>query len=392
MNILFLLKSFEIGGLEVVSAVLANKFVQEGHNVSVVAFRQAEHSVEGRLNKKVHTYLLSQLKYDKENVLIMKAILLKEQTQIIINQWGLPLVPIKVAYKASYGLNIKIISVFHNNPSFNGRIQNVQVEIERTSHFLKRVLLQIKRKLFSEITSYGMRYNYKHSDIYMVLSPSFIDEFKKFSKIKYPDHLIVQTNPVTIDTSGFSYTEEYKRTEVLYVGRLDYMQKRVSRIIDTWVIIEKEYKNWHLSLIGVGEEKESLEKQVNLLGLKNVSFEGYQQPRPYYEYASILVLTSEFEGFPLVLAEAMSFGVIPVVYDSYPAVHDIVRNGKNGMIVEPVNGKFAVNKMAKALTTIINDTDKRNQMAHEAMNTAKNYSIDTIYGQWLKIFEQLQVE
>lgn len=71
-----------------------------------------------------------------------------------------------------------------------------------------------------------------------------------------------------------------------------------------------------------------MEKQVRELKLRNVSFEGFQNPKEYYERASILLLTSEFEGFPLVLPECMSFGVIPAVYGSYSAVYDIVEDGK----------------------------------------------------------------
>lgn len=389
-NIMFILKSFEMGGLEVVSSVLANKFVAEGHNVSIFAFGSAEHSIESRLDKRIHTYTLAKLKYSDENVYAMRTVMLEEKTQVVINQWGLPFVPIKVARKASEGLGVKIISVYHNNPSFNGRIQNAQIAIENATNPIKRGVLALKKRIFKEITSYGMRYNYNKSDLYMVLSPSFIEEFKRFAKVKSPVHLVVQTNPVTVDTDGFAYTTDKKQKEVVYVGRLDYMQKRVSRVIDTWAIIEKQYPDWHLSIVGVGEEKENLQNQVSRLGLKNVSFEGFQQPRPYYERASLLILTSEFEGFPLVLAEAMSFGVVPTVYDSYPAVCDIIRHGENGMIVEPKDGKFSAEVMANSIMDLMTDDNKRETMAKEAIKTAQEgYSINAIYGQWMETFQTI---
>lgn len=389
MNIMFILKSFEVGGLEVVSAVLANKFVKEGHNVSIYSFSKAEHSIESRLDKRICTYTLKGMKYNEENIYAMRAAMLEERTQIVINQWGLPLVPIKVVKKASQGLNINIISVYHNNPSFNGRIQNVQIAILKTNNLIKRIILNIKKKVYSEITSYGMRYNYKRSDRYIVLSQSFIKEFIRFSHIKNPQHLTVQTNPVTIDCSDYKYFRQNKKKEVLYVGRLDYIQKRVSRLIKTWSKIEKEFSNWHLSIVGVGDEEEALKDQVKRMGLQNISFEGYQDPISYYERASVLILTSEYEGFPLVLAESMSFGVVPVVYASYPAVYDIIKNKKNGLIVEPRNGKFVVDEMAFTLATILKEDNKRNKMAQEAIKTSQKYSIDVIYHQWMRVFNEL---
>lgn len=389
MNILFILKSFEIGGLEVVSAVLADKFVEERHNVSVLAFGTAKHSIEERLDKRVHTYTLSKLECSAENVYAMRAVMLDEKIQVVINQWGLPFVPIKVARKAAKGLGIKIISVYHNNPSFNGRIQSTQIEIGNAKSSWKKCLLRLKKMMFKEITSYGMRYNYNHSDLYIVLSVSFIDVFKKFAKVKNPKHLVVQTNPVTIDTKGFVYSEKEKNKEIVYVGRLDNVQKCVFRVIETWLLLEKNNPNWRLTIVGGGPERENLESLVKDKGLKRVSFEGFCNPLEYYKRASILVLTSDFEGFPLVLAECMSFGVVPVVYDSYPAVRDIIKDGVNGMIVEPVNGKFVTADMAVAIKRVMSDDTQRFNMAKEAIKTSEGYSVDNIYKKWMKVFKVL---
>lgn len=391
-NILFVLKSFEVGGLEVVTSFLANKFVREGSNVSIVAFDNAEYSIEDRLDDKIKKYVLNGLVASSDNVQTMKNILINDKIHIVINQWGLPIVPIKVVNQASKGLDLKVISVFHNNPCFNGRIQSVQIKIDKTSNPIKIAILKLKKFLFREITAYGMRYNYYHSDKFMVLSPSFVDEFKKFTRIKNPKHLVVQTNPITIDYSDYTYSLENKQKEVIYVGRLDYMQKRVYRIIDTWKLLQEKYPDWKLSIIGVGEEEESLKKQVSSLNLKNISFEGYQKPNEYYKRASLLVLASEFEGFPLVLAECMSFGVVPVVYASYPAVYDIIRDDENGKIVNPENGLFVTELMAKALDNLMNDEKKRNNMAKSAIETAiKDFSIDAIYRQWIDLFNNLNI-
>jgi glycosyltransferase involved in cell wall biosynthesis len=390
MSILFILKTFDIGGVEVVTSVLANKFVAEGYHVSIFAFASSEHSIESRLDKRVRLYILRNLVCSEENVYSMRAVMLEEHVHIVINQWGLPVVPIRVAQKAAKGLNVKFISVYHNSPDKNGRLQSVDIELAHATSTFKYLYLKCKRWAFHAITSWGMRYNYKHSDLYMVLSPSFVDKFKDFTGIRNPKHLVVQTNPVTIDVKGYSYNPTEKKKEILFVGRLDFIQKRVSRVLDTWHLLEKNYPDWRLTIVGDGEERGNLELQAHALGLKRVSFEGFQSPVSYYKRASVLVLTSEFEGFPLVLAEAMSFGVIPVVYDSFSAVRDIIEQSKDGIIVPKVNDAFSAEKMAKGIESAIKNMEETHEGALAAIEKSKQYSLENIVNQWTGCFERLK--
>ena len=234
-----------------------------------------------------------------------------------------------------------------------------------------------------------MRYIYRKSDVFEVLSPSFVSHFQQFTWLKNTSKLVVQTNPITIDIDGSEYHTEKKRKEIVYVGRIDYTQKRVFRVIETWAQLEHLFPDWQLTIVGDGEEKKNIEHMVNDLELHHVHFEGFQSPRVYYERASILMLTSEFEGFPLVLAECMSFGVVPVVYGSYSAVYDIIDDDVNGLIIPKANEGFNAAIMAERIKNIIEDNNKRNKMALAAIEKSKNYSIDKIYDQWKVVFEKL---
>ena len=196
---------------------------------------------------------------------------------------------------------------------------------------------------------------------------------------------MVQTNPITIDIDGFGYQADNKRKEIIYVGRVDYTQKRVSRVIDSWAQLEYHYPDWQLTIVGDGEERNNLEHMVSNLELKHVNFEGFQSPRPYYERASMLILTSEFEGFPLVLAECMSFGVVPAVYGSYSAVYDIIEDGVDGQIIPKTDAGFDAAIMAERIKSIMDDKNKLRLMALAAIETSKNYAIDKIYNQWMEV-------
>ena len=312
MNILFLMKGYGVGGIEVVTATLASCFVRHGHHVVIVTFSPPDALTVARTDDRVKIYTIGDYVCSKKNVATLRNILQENHIQVVINQWGLPLVPCRTLNKAKKGLSIKTIAVYHNQIDTNARIKDVEIALDGCRNPLKRCLLETKKAVFKFVTSKSMAYVYHHTDLYQVLSPSYVPLFSQFTGIKHPDHLMVQTNPVSLDASGYTYSFEKKQKEVIYLGRIDYNQKRVYRVIDTWVKLEAKFPDWKLTIVGDGVERKNIERQVADYGLKRVSFEGFQQPKPYYERASILLLTSEYEGFPLVLAECMSFGVIPV--------------------------------------------------------------------------------
>lgn len=389
-NILFLLKGLEIGGLEVVTAVLANKFVEEGHQVSVFSFLGGKHSIANRFDARIKLYQQDDYSRSKENVAKLRKVLVDDKIDIIINQWGLPYTPIKTARKAAKGLDVKIISVYHNAPSFNGRIQKLNIALMGCENLMKRLALRLMRFAFKKVTSRAMAYIYRHSDLFLVLSPSYIEEFKRFTGVSDDRYLQVLTNPITVEHNGYEYAFNEKQKEIIYVGRLDFVQKRVYRVIDTWNYLEERFPDWRLTIVGDGEDRENLENHVKYLGLKRVSFEGFQKPIDYYKRASILLLTSDFEGFPLVLAECMSFGVIPAVYNSYSAVCDIIDDGKDGIVLPYHKNGYQAEEAAGMIVNIMKDDGKREQMALAAIKKSKEYSVEKIYSEWEKVFRSLQ--
>lgn len=390
MNILFLMKLYDVGGIEMVAATLASCFVRHGHHVVIATFNAPNELTVARTDKRVKIYTLGDYACNQQNVVVLRKILIEHQIQVVINQWGLPLVPCRVLNKAKKGLNIKTIAVYHNQIDTNARIKDVEMALEDCKNPLERGFLLMKKAAFRLITSRSMAYVYHHTDVYQVLSPSYVPLFSKFTGIKHPGHLMVQTNPVTLDSSDFSYSFEKKEKEIIYMGRIDYNQKRVCRVINTWANLESQFPDWRLTIVGDGVERKNVEQQVADYGLKRVTFEGFQQPKPYYERASVLLLASEYEGFPLVLAECMSFGVIPVVYNSYSAVSDIIDDGKDGIVIPYHKEGYQTEEAAKLLAGIMADVTKQKALALEAMKKSKVYSMERIYEQWMSTFKMLQ--
>ena len=219
MNILFLLKSLETGGLEVVTAVLANKFVAEGHNVCVFSFLGGKNSIAKRFDERIRLSVAEDYSTSKLNVEKLHSMLVENKIEIIINQWGLPLIPIKTARRAAKGLDVKIISVYHNAPSFNGRIQKMNIALMECENPLKRIALKTIKAAYRQVTSHAMGYIYRKSDLFLVLSDCYIEEFQNFTGVKDIRKLGVMTNPVTVDKSDYVYESGKKLREIIYVGR-----------------------------------------------------------------------------------------------------------------------------------------------------------------------------
>ena len=284
-------------------------------------------------------------------------------------------------------MNIKVISVYHSDPFINGRLYGVGMEMLKSRNIINKAYLHVKLFFFRCITGYSMRFNYKHSDLYEVLSPTYIPHFKKFTMMHKTPKLLSLPNPVTVDANGFEYNIDNKLCEIIYIGRIVYSPKRPDRVIDVWHRLERGFPEWQLTIVGDGTELNVLKDMVRKRKMRHVSFEGFQQPKPYYERASILLLTSDFEGFPLVLTECMSFGVVPVVYGSFSAVYDIIENGKNGIIIPQTSFGFDATLMVESLQALMENKTLMDKMAQHAIEKSKQFSIDRIYQEWTKIIQ-----
>lgn len=387
MNILFLLKSFDVGGVEVVTSILANKFASEGHSVVLWAFYQQKPSLEDSLLPEVKIIYGNGYKVSKWNVESFVRVLKGIQIEVIINQWPLPPQPRTLLIKALRNHKAKVISVFHSDPMTNGRLQNIDTALLNTQNPISYMALELKRKLYKMITSYSMRRSYQTSDEFVVLADSYKKHLTDFIGIECPNHLVSIANPITIEKNEqLSLNDKEKR--LLYVGRLENENKKPERALTIWENLSQQFQDWQLDIVGDGPDRARLEKWVSEHCLPRVNFYGYQKPSSFYQRASMLLLTSDFEGFPLVLTEAMSFGVIPVAYGSFSAVYNIIDDGENGVIISKKDKGFNAKEMTDKCKILIADDKKRNEMALAAIEKSKKYSIDNIYEQWMNLLNK----
>ena len=184
------------------------------------------------------------------------------------------------------------------------------------------------------------------------------------------------------------HPEESKQNILLYVGRLDITQKRSNLLLPLWKKIQEKAPDWKFHIVGEGPQLEALKYQVRTEQIENVELFGKQDPDTYYAQSGIFVMTSAFEGFPNVLIEGMSFGTVPVCFDSYGAVSEILRSGQDGILVKDLD----LDMMTQSVLKIMHDKRLRRSMSESSLQSASKYVIETVYEQWIREFESQGIE
>ena len=195
-------------------------------------------------------------------------------------------------------------------------------------------------------------------------------------------------NPLPADFAPVQPAERLKR--VLYVGRLSYVDKRVERLLAIWKEVAQRFPDWELSLVGDGPDEVRLRRIVERERLPRLFFRGYTtDPERYYRDAAILCLTSTFEGWPLVLAEAQRYGVVPVAYDCAGGVHELLaEDGVNGMLVKP----FCKRQFVEKLSRLMADDRLRGEMSCNVARKAEGYDREKACQHWLELFDRLMTD
>jgi len=198
---------------------------------------------------------------------------------------------------------------------------------------------------------------------------------------KVHSHVVVIPNLVHLNDGAVS-TLENKR--VIFVGRFDY-QKRPMEMIKIWEMIYPLHPNWRLDIYGEGEQQQELENQVCSLDMNIVIHHPTEHIFDCYRESSILVSTSLFEPFGLVIAEAMSCGLPVVAFDCPYGPSDIITDGVDGFLIK----NRSINEFAEKVCLLMEDVELRKRMGKIGMISSQRYSADKIMPLWQSLFEQL---
>ncbi len=224
---------------------------------------------------------------------------------------------------------------------------------------------------------------YELADLVVLLSKSFISEYVEYGKL-------TEEKKFQIIPNGLSYNEflplvkmKEKKCVSVIVSRLDDSPKRISLALRVWNEVKKreESHGWLLKIIGYGRDEKMYRKLIKELNIPDVSLLGRQQPQPYYEEASIFLMTSKSEGWGLTLTEAQQFGVVPIAFNSYPSLTDIITDGEDGIIIPECDVEMYINRLAQ----IMGDRILREQMAVKCINNCQRFSQNEIAKKWWSV-------
>jgi glycosyltransferase involved in cell wall biosynthesis len=173
---------------------------------------------------------------------------------------------------------------------------------------------------------------------------------------------------------------------VIAAGRLT-RQKGFDRLIPAFAQVAAKHPDWQLRIFGRGEEQAGLQQQINDLAVgENVRLIGFTQHlAEELGKASIYVLSSRFEGFPMVLLEAMSCGLPVVSFDCPTGPSDLVSHGHDGLIVADGD----IDKLAAGIIELIEDDTRRKALGAAALQKASDYQTPVIAERWEHLFAEL---
>ncbi len=259
---------------------------------------------------------------------------------------------------------------------------NIHIIIE--SHVEASTVLMSEKYKYNRFLSYLM----KKWDIYILKSLYHVDMIVTLTKgdmsfwSKWNKKIMVIPNILTIQPHEFA---NYSSKRVISVGRYTY-QKGFDMLIEAWKLVHKIKPDWELYIWGSGDvsiyyelcKKYELQNVIHLMPPSiNIEEE--------YSKSSIYVMSSRYEGFGLVLSEAMSCGLPCVSFDCPYGPSEIINNNIDGFLVEKNN----VKQLAEKIIILINNEELRKKMGLAAKNNVKRYSVEVIMEKWIQLFNEL---
>lgn len=218
----------------------------------------------------------------------------------------------------------------------------------------------------------------KNAQLVVALTEGDASEWRKINP-----RVCVIPNIVHLNETG-----EYSDCEaesVIFVGRFS-KQKNIKRLLEIWKIVHERKSNWKLQIFGgYGEEQDSLLPVIEQMNANIHVHEPNSDIMNKYKDSSILVLTSVYEPFGLVIPEAMSCGIPVVAFDCPYGPSDIITDGEDGFIIP----NHATQLFAEKVCLLMDNPDLRKKMGKAGIASSRRYEAKLIMPQWKELFVKL---
>lgn len=342
----------------------------------------------------VKEFLWTPQKELAKNSQVLRNIIEENQIDCVIVQGSFIHVP---RFKAALeGTACKVIFAHHFEPRWElvfGRFSNIIKH--RPSSFIdfarwmKSILMYPLTAIRMEKQlSFAYRVAYESADRVVLLCQDFIKSYGEFAGINDKSKYAVIPNALSFDVTP-SFDEFSKQKVVLIVARFDEPSKRLSLALRIWKRVKKDpvAKDWTLKIVGDGNDRDLYERIIQDYHISDVSLEGRQDPIPFYNEASIFMMTSRSESWGLTLTEAQQMGVVPIAFNTYASLPDIITNNENGVIIEEGDIDYYVNRMK----ILMSDKNLLERMAKQAIISTERFTKERITEMWWELITEKQI-
>ncbi|MEX9912188.1 glycosyltransferase family 4 protein [Providencia huaxiensis] len=344
------------GGTERVTSIISNELSKKDYEVHILSLHNGL-TPFFHLSKNI---ISSQLSNKKTNILSLPLTILKLNSYLKNNKIDI-LITVEsmlFLYSLPATLNLKIKNICWEHFNYNVTLGKKSRHLARklAARYANNVITLTNgdKKLWKEST----KCNAKLQTIY---------------------------NPITIDKP--KEINLNKEKILLAVGRLTH-QKGFDLLLKSWKKVSLEANDWTLKIVGEGEDNKKLRDLIKGLDIKNVELHSKTKNiSSYYQEASFFVMSSRFEGFGLVLAEAQSYGLPAVSFDCPMGPSEIIEHNQSGWLCEPEN----INSLASTMLTAINSKKNINiykLLSDNSIKNAENFTLERIINHWESLINE----
>lgn len=358
------------GGMERIITEKANAFAEIGHQVTILTAEQMNRSPFFHLSSSVSLHDLA-INYSANKNILMK--FLNYPFKIWKHRKRLSTLLMKIHPDIT-------ISTMGNEFLFLYKIKDGSKKILEV-HFAKDYRLMRNRHfLWRFIDNYRSKQeNIKAAlyDKFVVLTSEDKDSWRSL------DNIVVIPNFISYTPTCYA---DLNNKICLAVGRLSH-QKGFDMLIKSWDIVHKKCRDWKLHIYGSGELYDQLVNMINELDLDKsiIIYPPTNAIKDVYLESSVMLMTSRYEGLPMVLLEAFSYGLPVVSFACKCGPRDLIENGSNGFLVPTGD----IESFANQTILLLENESIRKEMGQSSFLSSQKYTKEIIINRWINLFNNL---
>ena len=362
------------GGVERVLTLKANYFAEHfGYDITIILTEGCDKPLFYKLSDKIKVINLNIGFEELWTCSFVKKIFvyLKKQRQF---KKALTKELMLICPDVTVSLLRREINFINDIPDGSRKIGELHINRANYRNFSTQNVGIVKR-LFAKYWSYNLVSHLRRLDKLVVLTEKDREAWVEL------DNVVAIPDPLSLSPQTVSPLTENR---VVAVARYSH-EKGIDLLLRAWAIAEKRASGWRLDVFGDGDRTpyNQLIEDLHIDGSRCELHGRTDNVEAEYVNSSIFVLSSRFEGFGMVLTEAMACGLPVVSFDCPWGPRSIITDGADGLLVE--NGN--VEALADGLIRLIGDDDLRRRMAANGIKNVQRFSIDYIAERWKKLFE-----